>query len=173
MAGRIYILDSDVFITAKNLYYAFDICPGFWKCLLYHHRKGKVFSIDSVLHELLKGNKSEDLVQWVQKKVPGSFFCKTDNEEVEIAYKKVMSWVNYDVEHSKTLAKKKFSNGADGWLVAYAMVHSTTIVTNERSAPESKKEIRLPDVCNQFKVQHDNTFEMLRALNVRLNFEGD
>jgi hypothetical protein len=26
-----YILDSDVLITAKNSYYAFDLCPGFWR----------------------------------------------------------------------------------------------------------------------------------------------
>ena len=26
--ARTFILDSDVFITAKNAYYAFDICPG-------------------------------------------------------------------------------------------------------------------------------------------------
>ena len=25
-----HLMDSDVFITAKNLYYAFDIYPGFW-----------------------------------------------------------------------------------------------------------------------------------------------
>ncbi len=31
MAGRTYLVDSDVFITARNLYYSFDICPGFWK----------------------------------------------------------------------------------------------------------------------------------------------
>ena len=30
MADRTYLVDSDVFITAKNLYYPFDICPGFW-----------------------------------------------------------------------------------------------------------------------------------------------
>ena len=30
MAGQIYLVDSDVFITAKNLYYSFDLCPGFW-----------------------------------------------------------------------------------------------------------------------------------------------
>ena len=26
-----YLLDSNVFIEAKNRYYAFDICPGFWE----------------------------------------------------------------------------------------------------------------------------------------------
>ncbi|MCG8556092.1 MAG: DUF4411 family protein [Proteobacteria bacterium] len=31
---RFYVVDSDVFITAKNRYYAFDICPGFWKSVI-------------------------------------------------------------------------------------------------------------------------------------------
>ena len=30
MADGTYLLDSDVFMAAKNLYYSFDICPGFW-----------------------------------------------------------------------------------------------------------------------------------------------
>ena len=33
----IYVIDSDVFISAKNSYYAFAICPGFWASLLHHH----------------------------------------------------------------------------------------------------------------------------------------
>ncbi len=44
MANRHYLVDSDVLITAKNLYYAFDICPGFWKCLLHHHRENREFA---------------------------------------------------------------------------------------------------------------------------------
>ena len=44
MADRHYPVDSDVLITAKNLYYAFDICPGFWKCLLHHHRESREFA---------------------------------------------------------------------------------------------------------------------------------
>ena len=61
----------------------------------------------------------------------------------------------------------------DGWLVAYARVHGATVVTNEQSAPESKREIKLPDVCDQFGVQHENTFAMLRALKVCFDRAGD
>ena len=67
-------MDSDVFITAKNLYYAFDICPGFWKCVVHHHRTGRIFSIDRVRSELLAGHKTEDLVQWVRTEVQKGFF---------------------------------------------------------------------------------------------------
>ncbi len=52
----IYLVDSDVFITAKNLYYAFGLCPGFWKSVLHHHRTGRIFSVDRVRGELLAGN---------------------------------------------------------------------------------------------------------------------
>ena len=71
------------------------------------------------------------------------------------------------------LAKAKFATGADGWLVAYARVHGATVVTNEQSAPESKREIKLPDVCDQFGVQRENIFAMLRALNVCFDWAGD
>ena len=47
-------------------------------------------------------------------------------------------------------AKAKFATGADGWLVACARVQGATVVTNEQSAPESRKEIKLPDVCDRF-----------------------
>ena len=72
MADQSYLVDSDVLITAKNLYYAFDICPGFWESLLYHHRENQVFSIELVRKELLAGK--DELSQWVKSKVPKDFF---------------------------------------------------------------------------------------------------
>ena len=164
--GRDYLVDSDVFITAKNLYYPFDICPGFWKSLLHHHRAGRVYSIDRVRSELLAGRKTEDLVQWVRNEVPNGFFVPVDTADVTAAYMEIMMWVQ---RH----AKAKFATGADGWLVAYAQVRGATVVTNEQSAPESRKEVKLPDLCAQFEVGHDNTFAMLRALNVQFHWTGD
>lgn len=70
-------------------------------------------------------------------------------------------------------AKAKFATGADGWLVAHARVHGITVVTNEQSAPEARREVKLPDVCDQFEVRRDNTFTMLRALNVHFDWTGD
>ncbi len=61
IANRPYLVDSDVLITAKNLYYAFDICPGFRKSLLHHHREGQLFSVDRVRNELLAGRRTENL----------------------------------------------------------------------------------------------------------------
>ena len=172
MVNRIYLIDSDVFITAKNLYYSFDICPGFWKSVVHHHRKGRVFSVDRVRSELLAGRKTEDLVRWVREQVPEGFFIPVDTDEVVQAYTEVMMWVHRHPQFFDH-AKAKFATGADGWLVAYAQVHGSTVITNEQSAPESRKEIKLPDVCDQFQVRHDNIFAMLRALNARFDWTGD
>ncbi len=172
MADRTYLVDSDVFITAKNLYYSFDICPGFWKCLVHHHREDRVFSVDRVRSELLAGHRQEDLVRWVRDVVPKGFFLPVDTGVVVRAYMNIMMWVQRHPRYFNH-AKAKFATGADGWLVAYAQVHGATVVTNEQSAPESRKEIKLPDVCDQFSVQSDNMFAMLRALNVRFDWAGD
>ena len=172
MVDQTYVVDSDVFITAKNLYYSFDICPGFWKSVVHHHREGRVFSVDRVRSELLAGHHTEDLVRWVRDQVPEGFFVPVDITGVVRAYTDIMMWVQRHPNYFP-LAKAKFATGADGWLVAYAQVHGATVVTNEQSAPESKREIKLPDVCDQFGVQHENTFAMLRALNVCFDQAGD
>jgi len=77
-AHRLYILDSDVFIAAKNSYYAFTICPGFWNSLIHHHEAGNIGSIDRVRGELLAGRPTEGLVQWVKNDVPAGFFMLKD-----------------------------------------------------------------------------------------------
>lgn len=44
-----YLLDANVFIEAKNAYYGFDFCPGFWEWLVPKNREGLVFSIEFIL----------------------------------------------------------------------------------------------------------------------------
>ena len=81
--------------------------------------------------------------------VPDDFFLPVDTEAVLRAYTDVMIWVQRHPRYFDH-AKAKFATGADGWLVAYARVHGATVVTNEQRAPESRKEIKLPDVCDRF-----------------------
>ena len=166
-----YLLDSDVFIGAKNSYYAFAICPGFWDSLLHHHSMGNVASIDRVREELLAGRKTEDLVIWVHKQLPRTFFMQSGDPAVVEAYEQVMLWVQRNPQYLDQ-AKAKFATEADGWLVAYAMVHGSTVVTNEQPRPESRNRILLPDVCTQFKVAYQNTFTMLSDLAVRYTWNA-
>ena len=51
-----YLIDSNVFIQAKNLHYGFDFCPAFWDWLVEKNVAGKVASIEKVADELRAGD---------------------------------------------------------------------------------------------------------------------
>lgn len=166
-----FLLDSDVFIAAKNAYYSFDICPGFWTAILRTHGLGSVHSIDRVRNELLLGHEKEDLVQWVKRDVPSSFFLDASGSDVASAFTEVMLWVQRNPRYFDR-ATAKFATEADGWLVAYSMVKKTVVVTNEQPRPESRSRVLLPDVCVQFDVPFKSTFDMLRELKVQFDLVG-
>lgn len=167
----LFVLDSDVFIAAKNTYCAFDICPGFWNGILRAHQQDKVQSLDRIRNELLLGRKEEDLVQWVRNEVPATFFLDSNADEVNSAFADVMLWVQRNPRYFDR-AKAKFATEADGWLVAYSMVNATVVVTNEQPRPESRNRVLLPDVCDQFQVPYMDTFIMLRELSLRFDLVG-
>lgn len=166
-----YLIDSDVFITAQNSYYAFDLCPGFWESLIYHHKDGHLHSVDRVKNELLAGRKTDPLVYWAGKELPAGFFLKVDTSEVIKAYEEIFLWVNRNTQFYDQ-AKAKFATGADGWLVAYAMIHKKIVVTHETSRPQAKSIIKLPDVCHQFKVTYKDVFSVLKSLSVQFSWKA-
>ena len=59
------LLDANVFITAKNLHYSFDVFPGFWNWLDDSAATGEIASTDMVYDELI--NQGDDLSDWVGK----------------------------------------------------------------------------------------------------------
>ncbi len=164
-----YLIDSDVLITAKNRYYAFSICPGFWDSVLHGHSLGHIHSIDRVKQELLLGRHDDDLVRWVGQSVPAGFFLDSNVEEVVTTFTRVMLWVTRHAQYYDE-AKANFASGADGWLVAHGMASGKTVVTNEQPRPESRSQIKLPDVCNAFSVNFEDTFAMLDTLGVQYRF---
>jgi hypothetical protein len=159
-----FVLDADVFITAKNLYYAFDLAPGFWKSLINHARNGQILSIDYVKAELEKGK--DQLAQWAKDNFSHAFIS-TDEEDVQESYKEIMTWVQGHNQFSDA-AKADFARGADGWLVAYAKAKRCIVVTLETINPDIKRKVPIPNVCQAFGVQFVDTFEMLRRLGVQL-----
>ena len=57
-----YLLDTNVFIEAKNRYYGLDFCPAFWEWLIHRNTQGSVHSIEKVGDELAAG--ADDLAIW-------------------------------------------------------------------------------------------------------------
>lgn len=106
------------------------------------------------------------------ERVPVRFFVPVDTGAMVRACTDVMIWVQRNPRYFDHI-KAKFAADADGLLVADARVHRAVVVTDEQSAPASSGEVTLPDARDQFGVERDNTFSMLRALDVRLNWGED
>lgn len=162
-----YLLDANVFIQAKNSYYAFPICPGFWASLLGHHKPGRLCSIDYVRQELLRLN--DELADWVKDEVPAEYFCSTQVDEVRAKYRKIIIWSQRNPQFTDP-AKADFAASADGWLVAYAWTNNMVIVTQEQLRPDVKIRIPIPNVCKEFGVRYTDTFLMLEALRIKFDW---
>jgi len=157
-----YLLDANPFIEAKNRYYGFDICPGFWTSIVELHEAKRVFSIDRIQTELR--GQDDDLMDWANA-APDTLFKKTEDPEVIDTFQRMLNWV-YTQDQFTDAAKAEFASVADGWVIAYAAVNGLLVVTHEEFAPDAKRKVPMPNVCLEFNVEYVNLFDMLRELKV-------
>jgi hypothetical protein len=162
---RKFLLDADTFMTAHRQYYRFSFCPAYWRALLAHHENKRLASIEQVRKELLRGK--DELATWVKTKLPKTFFKGTDDVAVINAFAVLNQWVQSRPELTPE-AKARFAAAADGWLVAYAQVNDYAVCTYEVSRPESRANIKLPDVADYCGVSCLTPYEMLEELGVRM-----
>ncbi len=159
----ILLLDANIFIEAHKRYYAQDICPGFWDCLLHHNDINALRSIDEVEKEIKEGK--DELWDWAKNSPPG-MFVSSKEQSVQGSFFEIMDWVSQQPLFTSD-AITKFAGGADGWLVAYAKVHGMILVTEEKPSQDAKRRVPIPNVCKYFEVSYRGTFEMLRDLEVK------
>jgi hypothetical protein len=165
-SSPVYVLDTNVFVQAHRRHYAFDICPGFWDCLIYHHETGRIVSIDRVRDEILAGDALET---WAKDSAPPSLFAATADAAVVQNYKDMVRWVNANSQFNSE-AKTDFAHVADAWLCAYAKAKAQhVVVTHEELSPQAKRRIPIPSVCRQFGVDYIDPFTMLKDLRFASN----
>ena len=160
-----YLLDANVFIQAKNLYYGFDICPGFWDWLIQANAQGKVYSIEKVGDELEAGN---DELSACARQRGVAFFLRPDERVIQ-AFGKVSEWVRN--ARYEPAAISVFLQGADYYLIAHALAHNFIVVTHEVPA-NTKKKVKIPNVCIGLGIKHMNPYEMLRREGARFVLAG-
>ncbi len=161
-----YLPDADVLIAAYRNRYPPDLFPGFWDWLIHHLATGHLLIIDRVSAEIIH---PLELSQWI-KQATNDYFPTTATPPVANAYQQLMDWVQENSQFTP-VARADFARGADGWLAAYAIVHGAVVVTNEVSAPDAKRKVPLPDLCNQFQIRSMNTIAMLRAFGARFDWQ--
>ncbi len=160
-----YVLDSNVFIEAKNRYYGFDIAPGFWEWLECSYMTGKICSIKPVYDELTTGD--DELADWVKLKPHKGIFTTIDGDQAIYDFvNQIATWA--EDKKYKYSAIQKFADCADPFLIAFAAAHGYTVVTNERPEPDSRRSVKIPDVCKAFDVKYCDTFTLFRSTGAQL-----
>lgn len=150
-----YLLDTNVFIQAKNLHYGFSFCPAFWDWIVRENRAGKVFSVEKVRDEIMDGD--DELAHWAAQ-YKDSLFLALD-ASVLPAMQRVSTWVTN--QQYASAAVNLFLQDADYYLVAQALAGGHVVVTHEK--PEvSIKRVKIPSVCIGVGIGFMNPFEMLR-----------
>lgn len=155
-----YLLDANVFISAKNLHYGLDFCPAFWDWLIASHAAGKVFSVEKVGDEVQAV--ADELSQWADARGP-AFFLRPDASAFP-SLRAVSAWATghrYD-----PAAVSTFLQIADYYLVAQAHAGNHTVVTHEVPAATTRK-IKIPDACIGLGINFMTPFQMLRRERAR------
>lgn len=155
-----YLLDSNVFIQAKNLYYGLDFCPAFWEWLIAQNVDGRVFSIEKVGDEIAAI--ADPLSEWAAERGDG-FFLKPDATVIP-ALGSVSAWATG--QRYEPTAVSTFLQVADYYLVAHAFAHGHTLVTHEIASTSTRK-IKIPNVCLGMGVKCMSPYEMLRRERAR------
>ena len=161
-----YLLDANVFMQAKNLYYGLDFCPAFWDWLVANNAAGRVFSIEKVGDEIEAGD--DELAAWAAQR-GRSFFLKPQSAMLS-ALASVSSWATN--QNYEPAAVNTFLQLADYYLVAHALAYSHTVVTHEIASTSTKK-IKIPDACIGLDIKCMTPFEMLRYERARFVLDSE
>lgn len=161
-----YLLDTNFFIQAHRSYYPLDVVESFWEKTKGLASDKHIIGIDKVKKEIYdKSSHEDELKLWCDDNLEDEFFKSTD--ETLTQYIKIVQWVNSMRHQYNDSAIEEFLQAdlADPWLVAFAMKEDLVIVTYEKSAPDAKKRVKIPEVCNHFGVRYVDTIQMMRELN--------
>jgi hypothetical protein len=153
-----YLLDSDVFIQAKNRHYGFDIVPAWWDWLEQAHRAGRVFTVEACRNEVVAAG--DELADWMAARPPA--FSIKPRPRDQPSLRRVAEWAAGPSQYRQG-AISEFLAAADYFLVSQALSLGYAVVTHEEPAPLANKRIKIPDACNAVQVSWMPPWRMLRA----------
>ena len=140
-----------------------DIAPGFWEAIREGAKSGMLASPMSVYNEIAKGG--DDLAKWAGLARSVNLFTDPD-KEVQAKFSQVAVYIMNPQHHSAQ--SSLFMRGADPWVVSFAFASGGTVVTHEKLVPANSSKVKIPNVCRHFGVPYMNSYDMLRALGIKL-----
>lgn len=161
-----YLLDSNTYIQAKNVYYDMECCPAYWDWLDLQYASGNLGSITSVYDEILPYG--DELSDWINARKDQ--FLPISDDPTQKKYAEIAQHV-YDLPNKNPAKVNGFLSKADPWLIAKAFTSGATIITHERLVPANSKDVKIPNICEDFGLEYKSTFQLLQVLKAKFVLE--
>ena len=138
-----FLLDTNVFISAQRDYYPLDRVPEYWDWLAYQAESGEIKVPRAIWDELQPHD--ADLQAWMRVH-QDSFILFPDESDVFVPDGLAQYGDNLTAEELERI-------GADPFLIAAAMHHNGVVVSKEGSKPaKAGSNRRVPDICGDLGV---------------------
>ena len=135
--------------------YPKDVFPVSWALLTSLAESGALISVEDVLEELDLFD--DEILQWAIAQ--DHIFCPL-TESIQAKAVQILT------SHPGILDLKKNKSSADPFLIATAMDHSCTVVTEEHFS-NSPIRHKIPNVCRDYNVECITILEMFRREGLR------
>lgn len=157
-----YLFDTNIFVESKkNL--PMDIWPTFWTKMIGLINSGNIHSIDKVKDEIDKGG--DELTDWIRKNASHGFFLKPDMSVMR-KMAETIAWAQNNPVGFTQAAISDYVNVADSYLVATAAAKGMILVTYEKSNPQRRSRVMIPDACNAIGVRACDLNTAFRELGI-------
>jgi len=148
--GELYSFDTSVFINGRRDQYPPDVVPALWPKIAGLIEFGQVQAVDAVLHELAR--RDDETTVWA--KAQHGLFVPLD-VDVQRCTRQVLKVC------PKLIGVGSGRSGADPFVVALALAHNGTVVTDERATGNVSKP-KIPDACAAVGVRSMNLLAFIR-----------
>ncbi|MGF1586471.1 MAG: DUF4411 family protein [Bacteroidales bacterium] len=154
-----FCLDANVLIQAWQKYYAPSICPSYWDILDYFGKADKLFIPELVYEEI--ATTEDDLSNWLKS---SNIPIRKIDEGVTRCLQDIYS---ANPNHKFLVDNTKQRSIADPWVIAHAIKEGAVVVTKEvKVTALNSKKIKIPNVCDNMKVNWINDFQLVNELGL-------
>lgn len=163
-----YAIDTSALIGAWHEMFPRDLFETLWTRLEAMCADHELSSPDVVVDEL-SVQEGDALYQWVN-----SYDCFKYplDENLQATLTTVMSTCCKDPATSLVNINKKKSD-ADPIVIAHALVHGLSVISQENPRNQPNERLKLPDACVLMNVEHLSLFEFLRREGFRFDLVGN
>ncbi|MDR1147565.1 MAG: DUF4411 family protein [Spirochaetaceae bacterium] len=170
-SDEIFIIDSNAMLAPYHAYYSFEIAPTFWEIMRRFITAKNIVVLDKVYEEITA--KEDGLSRWL-KAVPELEPLKYNTPGVVENYGLIIGYLQSCGLYTN-VAFHEWSQEkvADPWIVAAAKTYNYTVISFENrihnlSAKNPSNKPKIPDICDQLRINCHDLFYMMNKLGVKL-----